>query len=288
MDVTMFLFLITLTVHFSASHVTSSENDDWQTTMEARLSILERNLQQYMKINDQLLEENQALKKLVGDNNRKYTEFSLKMKSLERTISGIQNNRKNVQIRPQTTDLPKSVNNNQNGLQTELNINRTRNNGIDQQFTTNVTKEPRKRIVPPTPDSATENIAFHAYLSTDTASGLRQHHTLIFDTVKVNKGQGYHKDDGIFILPRSGVYVFAWTVAVQTSGWASVEIVVNGQIAGSTFADGDGTSWAEGAGFIIVEGKVGDHVYLRMHENGNGVVSSNGRARTSFSGWRLF
>ncbi|XP_062607508.1 uncharacterized protein LOC134269330 [Saccostrea cucullata] len=278
MDVTTFLFLITLTVHFSASHVTNPESQDWQTTMEARLSSLERNLQHYMKINDHLLQENQALKILVEDNNRRNTELSIKVENLERTISGIQNNRKNVQIRPQTANHSKIFSGSQNyqHAQRELSKNRTKNYGMGQQF---ATKESGKRI---------DNVAFHAYMSTDTASGLHEHHTLIFDTVMVNKGQGYHKDDGIFILPRSGVYVFASTVAVKNGGFASVEIVINGQIAGSVFAHGDPTNWDEGTGLIIVEGNVGDHVYIRMHENGWGVVNSNGRARTSFSGWRLF
>ncbi|XP_062607511.1 heavy metal-binding protein HIP-like [Saccostrea cucullata] len=256
--------------------------------MEARLSSLERNLQQYMKINDQLLEENQALKTLVEDNNRRNTELSIKVKNLERAISGIQNNRKDAQIRP-ITAFPESAKGSDDGPRTDLIKNQTRNYGADQQFIINATKEPRKRIVPPTPDSAAENVAFHAYMSTNTASGLRQHHTLIFDTVKVNKGQGYHRDDGIFIIPSSGVYVFAWTLSVQNyDGWASVEIVVNGQIAGSTFADGGTGSFDSGTGLVVVEGNVGDHVYIRMHENGDNVVNSNGRARTSFSGLRLF
>ncbi|XP_062570591.1 uncharacterized protein LOC134232609 [Saccostrea cucullata] len=221
MDVTTSLFLITLTVHFSASHVTNPENDDWQTTTEARLSSLERNLQQYMKINDQLLKENQALKTLVEDNNRRNTELSIKVENLERTVSGIQNNRKNVQIRPQTANLSKSFSGSQNyrHAQRELSKNRTKNYGMGQQF---AIKESGKRIVSRTPDSTVENVALHAYMSTDTASSLHEHHTLIFDTVKVNKGQGYHKDDGIFILPRSGVYVFASTVAEINGGFASV------------------------------------------------------------------
>ncbi|XP_061180687.1 caprin-2-like [Saccostrea echinata] len=253
--------------------------------MESRLSILERNLQQYMKINDKLFEENQALKKLVEDNNRRNIELSLKVENLERTISDIQNNRKDVQIRPQTTNLSKSVNGSQNDLRTELIKDRTRNYGIDQQF---ATEKSRKRIVSRTPDSTTENIAFHAYMSTNTASGLRQHHTLVFDIVMVNKGHGYHKEDGIFILPISGVYVFTWTVAVIDNAWVTVEIVANGQIAGSTFADGDGTGFDAGTGLIVVEGNAGDHVYIRVHETGLGVISSTGRSRTSFSGWRLF
>lgn len=107
--------------------------------------------------------------------------------------------------------------------------------------------------------------------------------------VSVNKGQGYHRDDGIFIVPSSGVYVFVWAVAIENNGWASVELVVNGEVFGSAFADDDGNGgWDHGTGVAVVETHTGDHVYIRMHDIGEGVVHSDGKGRTSFSGWKLF
>lgn len=122
--------------------------------------------------------------------------------------------------------------------------------------------------VPPTSDTM-GHVAFHAYLSTSTQSGLRQHHTLVFDSVRVNKGNGYNKGDGIFVVPQT------------------VEIVVNGEVIGSAFADGPG-AWDQGSGIVLVEVNTGDHVFLRMQENGQNVVNSNARGRTTFSGWKLF
>ena len=100
-------------------------------------------------------------------------------------------------------------------------------------------------------------VAFYTYRSTIQPANLPQHHTLIFDTVKKNLGQGYHEGDGTFIVPTTGLYVFSWTVALESDGWANVEIVVNTE------------------------------VFLRMHENGRGVLHSSARGRTSFSGWRI-
>lgn len=99
-------------------------------------------------------------------------------------------------------------------------------------------------------------------------------------------GDGYHAGDGIFTVPSSGLYVFAWTVAVPDPGWASVEIVVNAEVLGSTFAHGP-TGWDDGAGIIVVHVNAGDHVFIRMQENGSGPIYSNVRGRTSFSGWKL-
>lgn len=135
----------------------------------------------------------------------------------------------------------------------------------------------------------TEQVAFYAYLSTNTQANLPLHHTLIYDVVRVSKGQGVHKDDGIFIVPRSGVYVFAWTVAIENDGCTILELVVNGEAFGSTFADDDGNGgWDHGTGVAVLEAHSGDHVYIRMVRNGEDVVHSDEKERTSFSGWNLF
>lgn len=133
-----------------------------------------------------------------------------------------------------------------------------------------------------------DQVAFYAYLSASTAANLPSKHILFFDHVVLNKGQGYHQDDGIFIVPSHGVYVFAWTVGVQYHGWTPLEIVVNGVVFGSTFVNGGADDWDFSTGIVVVEIHTGDHVYIRMAETGRELVHSNWRGRTSFSGWKLF
>ena len=123
----------------------------------------------------------------------------------------------------------------------------------------------------------------YAYLSTDILANLPQHHTLIFDTVKTNIGLGYHKGDGIFIVPTAGLYIFSWTVTVVGNGWASVEIVVNTEVLG-TFFTNEFNCWDSGTWIAVALVNVDDHVFLRMHENGRSVIQSGPRGRTSFSG----
>ena len=53
-----------------------------------------------------------------------------------------------------------------------------------------------------------DKIAFYAYLSHDTPPNLPVSYILKFDTIKLNLGHGYSQGDGIFTVPRSGVYVF--------------------------------------------------------------------------------
>ena len=103
----------------------------------------------------------------------------------------------------------------------------------------------------------------------------------------VNRGEGYHEDDGVFTVPRSGVYVFSWTIAIPTSGWVSVEIVVDGRVVGSSYAHGsDDLDFS--TRIVVVQATTGDHVFIRMHHNGSGVINSDPRGRSSFSGWFLF
>lgn len=66
------------------------------------------------------------------------------------------------------------------------------------------------------------------------------------------------------IVPSSGVYVFAWTVAVQTHGWVSVEILVNGEVFGSNFANDLINNWDHGTGIVVFETHTWDHIDIRM------------------------
>ena len=133
-----------------------------------------------------------------------------------------------------------------------------------------------------------EPVAFYSYIASDTTHKLQTHQTLIYDTVKLNKGNGYHSDDGIFIVPHTGIYAFAWTQGVSNIGWATTEIAINGQKYGRAFADGDlgREDVGFGTGFVIAEVNAGDHVYIRMHDIGDPVLFGDGV--TSFSGWKLY
>ncbi|XP_052693920.1 heavy metal-binding protein HIP-like isoform X2 [Crassostrea angulata] len=247
---------------------------------------MERKLNQYMEEHGRLQQQNQELQRWVSKTEKKNGELTIKISSLEEKVKEIQqsNDKCQIDIKQLSTIIEDNsdsfiFNNDQMNGSTPSNSNEVKSFSSHTYI--------RKRIVPATVAS-TEQVAFYAYMSTNTQANLRQHHTLIYDVVKINKGQGYHQDDGIFTVPSSGVYVFAWTVAIQTHGWASVEIVVNGVVFGSTFADGTLSDWEHGSGIVVVETHTGDHVYVRMQENGNGVVNSNARGRTSFSGWKLF
>lgn len=136
-------------------------------------------------------------------------------------------------------------------------------------------------------------VAFYGYLSRSSARNLSPHHTIVYDTVVINKGNGYNIGDGIFIAPVTGVYAFHFSVCViegPETPWASLEVTLNGNVLGSVFEEGSVT----GGGFhcsstlVISDVHTEDHVFVRTEQATRGHLQSDPRGRTSFSGWLLF
>ncbi|XP_062612007.1 uncharacterized protein LOC134273815 [Saccostrea cucullata] len=144
------------------------------------------------------------------------------------------------------------------------------------------------RIIPPTSFSASQPVAFYAYMNYFLQSNITAHVTLTFDTVIINEGNGYSKHDGVFIVPVTGIYAFHWSLKVKTFSWASVEIIVNGRSIGCASSDTLRIEdYGTGSELVVTHANAGDHVFLRTQEAVRGSFFSNNRARSSFSGWLL-
>lgn len=91
-------------------------------------------------------------------------------------------------------------------------------------------------------------VAFYGYLSKSSAHNLSPHHTIVYDTMVINRDNRYNQGDGIFIAPVTGVYAFHFSVCVvedPESPWTSLEITLNGNILVSIFKE----SLVHGNGF---------------------------------------
>lgn len=143
--------------------------------------------------------------------------------------------------------------------------------------------------VPPGADFSDLPVAFYAYIDYQGAFlTLSSHTTLVFDSIKINDGNGYNISDGIFTARRTGVYAFHWSVTIYNDSWASVELVVNETPIGCVAAETQVVKkWGRGSGLVITNINNGDRVFLRMQENGLGSIRISDRGRTSFSGWLL-
>lgn len=133
-----------------------------------------------------------------------------------------------------------------------------------------------------------EIVAFYAYMSSDLQSGI--HHTIPFDVVKTNDGNGYHYNTGIFVAPESGVYVFTWTIRMTFDSQHSFELVVNNVAYGATFMRTHTPEDQNVSGTVVVHVNQNDDVFLRTHVSyayNAGNIRSDQYSRSSFAGWKL-
>ena len=109
---------------------------------------------------------------------------------------------------------------------------------------------------------------------------------------ETDSGDGYNNQDGLYVVPVTGVYVFTYTVYVDQHNQIHAELVINGQVKNSLFADYDssGNEDNSATAISVLQVNAADHVSVRnsgIHSTCN-VLSTFDLGLTSFSGWRLF
>ncbi|XP_052076983.1 complement C1q tumor necrosis factor-related protein 3-like [Mytilus californianus] len=155
-----------------------------------------------------------------------------------------------------------------------------------------------RRLLLPNSDT-TQTVAFSAYLSKSfdgsTFGTLRE---IVYDKLESNIGHAYNNYTGTFVAPISGVYAFTWSIYVAgkpdgsgNQGEIAIELVVNAKVVGLTHADTESVNDDDSAtGFVIKSLSAGDSVLMRssnvFRPEGH-IMSGNGRARWTFSGWLI-
>ncbi|CAC5384864.1 C1QL [Mytilus coruscus] len=133
-------------------------------------------------------------------------------------------------------------------------------------------------------------IAFHAYLSkTETDPG--HHHTIIFDSVLSNSGNGYNNHTGAFTAPLGGMYVFAFSVVGYPGTRMPVQLVINSNVVGATAGDSiSSTLYPSASTVVVIHLNQNDACFLRTTTNTGwnvGSLYSSDWSRSSFSAWKL-
>lgn len=144
-------------------------------------------------------------------------------------------------------------------------------------------------LIPPTNTPPVEEgiVAFYAQMSKDE-SNPSVHHTLIFDKVRTNVGNGYNGVTGIFIEPREGIYVFNWVIRMHNAQH-STELLINNDIFGAAFLRAKNGDDGSVSGTAVAHVGKGDVVFVRTHFTlgGDGNILSDLYSYTTFSGWLL-
>ena len=133
----------------------------------------------------------------------------------------------------------------------------------------------------------TSTVAFYAYMSKNEVNP-GSHHTLIFDHIETNIGNGYNGHTGVFIAPLNGVYMLFYTVFGTKPSSMSIEITVNSIARGVIYVDNRVAPavYTGSTGVAVFALNQGDDCFIRTHStyNPSGSIRSDNVMRTSFSG----
>ena len=117
------------------------------------------------------------------------------------------------------------------------------------------------------------------------------HHTLIFDHIETNIGNGYSGHTGAFIAPHNGVYLFFYTVFGTHPSYISIEITVNGFARGAIFVDNQAAPsvYTGSTGVAVFALSQGNDCFIRTHstDHPTGSIHSGEYQRTSFSAVKI-
>lgn len=93
---------------------------------------------------------------------------------------------------------------------------------------------------------------------------------------------------GTLIAPKSGLYVFTWTIRLDGHRFHTTELVVNNKIVNALHFNPNGQIDGSVSSSVVVHVDQGDDVLIRTSASyHNGEVISDPYGRSSFAGWIL-
>lgn len=131
-----------------------------------------------------------------------------------------------------------------------------------------------------------EKVAFFAYFSSDILASI-DNYILAFNTVVTNVGNAYHPHSGTFIAPRSGLYVFTWTIRAYGSRYHSTQLLVDNNVINTIYINPNSVIDGSVTGTVVVHVDQGDDVFIRTFPPNSGEIISGSNGRSSFCGWSL-
>lgn len=128
-------------------------------------------------------------------------------------------------------------------------------------------------------------VAFFAYLSSDYRV-LNAHRPIVFDKTVSNFGSAYHTSSGNFVAPRSGIYVFTWTIRLNTDSVHTTELVVQNEVVNSVYFSPQNHVDGSVSGTVVVYMNANDDALIRTGPiYHNGIIRSDVNGKSSFGGW---
>ncbi|XP_062613179.1 uncharacterized protein LOC134274954 isoform X3 [Saccostrea cucullata] len=228
-------------------------------------------------------QENAKLREIVEDLETRLNSQENRIRILENGIEECQGNNKDLNKHSNKTKIMKTSE--ETNLKIPTNPPERQSNSL-KRSTDGRSKHPKTN--PTIRDS--ENIAFFSFLSQsqDTPS---HSHIIVFDSAPTDPGNHYNRFSGIFTVPKSGTYVFTWTIYCDYHGFLNTQLIINQDVFVSSYCNADGVTWYKSStATAVAKVTQGDVVFIRTHssETNKGQILSNHYLKTTFAGWFLF
>lgn len=94
----------------------------------------------------------------------------------------------------------------------------------------------------------------------------------MFDKVITDVGNTYHSHMGTFIAPKSGLYVFTWTIRCNHNDYHSAELLADNNVVNVIYIYPGNTIDGTVTGTAVVHVDQGDDVFIRSGLNSNGNI----------------
>ncbi|XP_052797090.1 complement C1q-like protein 4 isoform X2 [Mya arenaria] len=134
-------------------------------------------------------------------------------------------------------------------------------------------------------------IAFTAGIAPNVLTHVDKNDIIRFETVITDFGGGYNNQTGIFVVPTTGLYMFACSLlddSVSTNGniMTHADIVQNTRVLGRVFAVAEpGGHRDQGANTVFTHATAGDQVFIRLIDGVN--IGVGGSLYSTFSGYLM-
>ena len=141
-------------------------------------------------------------------------------------------------------------------------------------------------IISGVPEEPAPKIVFHVKLTSDES--ILANKIITFRNISLDTANAYNAGDGVFRVPETGIYVFTWTITVD-SATAQTELMINTGRSLRTVADSEeADDYHTSTGIVVASVKEGDHVYVKFstYLASSGTIDTD-RGQCTFSGWKL-
>ena len=109
---------------------------------------------------------------------------------------------------------------------------------------------------------------------------------ILFDHVELNEGNGFHVNQGVFIAPTTGIYVFSFTIMRHPmNSYMHADLMLNGRIIAKAHG-APGSTWDQGSHTVFLNVHAGDDVWVQNADFEHEYV--HGDMFSSFSGYLLY